>query len=356
MKLVNTMAAGLLLSSYAFAAPEVLEAWEGFSNPDVIASGFTHRLNQLPAEGAMTYNPRAWSGDYWAHKSGGINFRWNSSNPVSFNYQSPTRSALRGYDPKRIAALSPSEKWDIYIGRYDYPLKTEISKIVSPRAKDWEGICHGWAPASMNHNEPDAVDATNNDGIVVPFGSADIKALLSYYYATYTNTDGTTYAGLRCDFGRWVGGRKECNQDFNAGAFHIIMANTLGIKHEGFIADVDRYDEVWNQPIVAYRSQAASGYTRPSRNAARAAVWEIRIQTELFYTDESEPSYWPDFGTPNQKFDSKKYLYTLELNAAGEIVGGEWLSEERPDFAWAKPKVKEFSGIFARLPELLVNE
>lgn len=347
----------IAFSSAVIATPEsILEAWQGFSDPDVLASGFVHRLNQLPAEGAMVYNPKAWSGDYWPSSLGGINYRWNSNYPVSFNYQSPSLRALRGYDRTRIAALSPTEKFDIYVGRYDYPLKAEVAKTVSPQAKDWEGICHGWAPASVNHAEPDAVDATNDEGIVVPFGSSDVKALLSYYYATHTNTDGTTYAGLRCDFGRWTGGRKECDQDFNAGAFHIIITNLLGIKHQGFIADIDRWDEVWNQPIVAFRSQAISGYTRPSRGAAANAVWEVKIQTSIFYTDEGDNSFYPLFGTDGQKFATKTYTYTLELNASGDIVGGEWLSADRPDFAWKKPKVKQFTGLLERLPELLIND
>jgi Transglutaminase elicitor len=357
MNMVHTMALGFLLSASAFAETEsILEAWEGFSDPDVIASGFSHRLNQLPAEGAMKYNPKGWSGDYWANKAGGINLRWNTSSRQGFNLKSPSLNNLRSWSSEQIAALSASEKYDIFIGDYSYPLKSEVAKIVSPRAQEWEGICHGWAPASVNHAEPDPVNATNDDGIVIPFGSGDLKALLSYYYANFTDTDGTTFAGLRCNFGKWVGGAKECDQDFNAGAFHIIMTNKLGIKHEGFIADVDRYDEVWNQPILAYRSQAAGGYTKPSRNAARSAVWQIKINTELFYADESDPAFYPGFPSGGQQFASKKYSYNLELDAGGNIVGGEWLSEERPDFAWQKPRVEQFTGILNRLPELLIND
>lgn len=346
-----------LVSSFAFAEVDApTEAWQGISAPDVVAAGFTHRLNSLPAEGAMDYNPKAWSGDYWASNKGGINFRWNSNYPSPFNYSSPTLSALRSYDRARIAALSPSEKYDIFAGRYDYPLKNEVWKTVSPTAKDWEGICHGWAPASLHHPEPVAVNATNDDGIVIPFGSSDIKALLSYYYATKTDTDGTTYAGLRCDFGRWTGGRNECEQDLNAGAFHIIMSNLLGIKHQGFIADVDRYDEVWNQPVIGYRTRAISGYAKPSRTAARTAVWEIKMETQFYYTDESVNSTWTLWGTTGQKLVYRIYQYTLEIDSKGDIVGGEWITKDRPDFLWKKPKVKKFTGTLALLPELLILE
>lgn len=357
MKLQNVLLMNLIVSTVSYA--EVVgidEAWQGISAPEVVASGFTHRIDRIPYEGAINYNPIAWSGDYWASKLGGINYRWNSKTRTPFNYTSPSYKELRRYSRAKLEALSPAEKYDIYTGNYHYPLKAEVAKTVSPEAKDWEGICHGWAAASVHHAEPYAVDATNDQGITVPFGSSDIKALLSYYYAAKTDTDGTTYAGLRCNFGQWTGGRNECNQDLNAGAFHIIMGNLLGIKREGFIADLNRYDEVWNYPLVAYRTWATSGYQRASRTAARSAVWEIKMQTQVYYTAGTENDYWPVYDTDLQKFEVKDYSYTLEVDASGNIVGGEWISKERPDFIWKKPKVRNFEGTLSRLPELLLRE
>ncbi len=41
------------------------------------------------------------------------------------------------------------------------------------------------APASMYYEQPDPFVITNKDGIQIPFGSSDIKALLIYFVAEY---------------------------------------------------------------------------------------------------------------------------------------------------------------------------
>lgn len=346
---------GISLSTFA-ETEAIQEAWQGISDPSALETGFTHRFRSFPKEASIRYNPYAWSGSSWVSKKGGINFRWNSATPTPFYYQSPTLRELRRYRPENIMALSPTEKYDILMSRYDYPLKNEVMKTVSPEALDWEGICHGWAPASLNHPEPVPVYATNAEGITVTFASSDIKALLSYYYAAHTNTDGTTYAGLRCNFGRWVGGKNECEQDLNAGAFHIIIGNLIGLRQEGIAADLDRFDQIWNHPLVAYSTKAITKFRKPSKTAALTAVREVTMLTSVYYVDGGPDSFWPLFGTSGQVFNKVDYTYSLELDVSGNIVGGEWISQKRPDFLWRKPKVKKFTGLLEDLPSLLVLE
>lgn len=353
MRFVHPLAVGLLVTKAALAStPFIDEAWQGFSAPEIMHSGFTHKVNELPLSGAMNYNPVAWSGHYWPTKEGLINNRWSSSEYGRLNYKSPNKQTLFRMSQQQLAALAPSEKFDILFGNYHYPLKTEAQGYVSPRAEDWEGLCHGWAPASLNYSEPQPVTMRSVDGLDIPFGSADIKALLSYAYA-YDTTTVAPNVGLRCNFGRWTGGAKECDQDLNAGAFHIIMANKLGIMHEGFVADVDRFAEVWNQPVIAFRSQVLSGYMKPSRTASRAAMWEIKIGTQLWYVDESEPAWEPDYVTGKQKITKKDYVYRIEIDAAGFVVGGTWDSAERPDFIWTKGKLQQYPANLEGLEQLL---
>lgn len=257
--------------------------------------------------------------------------------------------------PELIATLAPSEKWDLYMGNYDYPVKKHAGTFASPGAADWAGICHGWAPASLNHNEPTPKVLTNADGVKIPFGSTDIKALVSYYYAYIDDSSDMAHqVGLRCFFGRWLGGARGCADDLNAGAFHIVTANMLGIRHEGFLSDVDRFKEVWNQPVVGYKTTILADNLKPEGSAARSAVKEMRVATEFFYIDESENLTWDVvFGTKEQIVSKKDLVYRLEINAAGQIVGGEWESDVRPDFLWNKSAVKEFKGVFSLLPNLL---
>jgi hypothetical protein len=344
-----------LLISIAHASTQSInEAWKGFSTPEIMASGFTHNMSKLPLEGTVKIGPRAWSGDYWPSRRGGINYRWNSAAKEGFDYESPSVAQVKKMSLAELATLAPTEKYDLYTGAYDYPMKALAKTATNRHAPDWAGICHGWAPATLNHNEPTPKVMTNPQGIQIPFGSSDIKALLSYYYAFHHKTEGSNQVGLRCFFGRWMGGARACEDDLNAGAFHIVISNMLGLRKEGFLADVDRYKEVWNQPIVAYKSKVLADNLSPSKSAAESTVKEMKIGTEFFYVDEIDNLTWDVVhGSKEQIISSRKYEYRVELDGQGNIVGGEWESDERPDFLWNKEKATEFSGILSHLPDLL---
>lgn len=356
MRLITTTLA-LSFSFGAFAnAPRITRAWKGFSDPDIMSSGFTHEVGALPMEGTMLGNhTRAWSGSYWPSRKGGVNIRWNTPEKKGFNYTSPTREQVATMSQADLAKLSATEKYDLFLGNYDYPLKEEAKGTASKSAKDWAGICHGWAPASLNHSEPLPKTMTNPDGIKIPFGSADIKGLLSYYYAFYYEAESTNQIGLKCFFGSWMGGARGCDEDLNAGAFHIIVANKFGLMKEGMLMDVDRYNEIWNQPVVGFKSRIIDAYMPLGKDAASNAVRQMRVATELFYTDESDENWNAVYGTKEQKIAKKDLEYALEIDRNGKIVGGYWISEVRPDFIWSKPKAPSFEGIFSRLPELLVD-
>lgn len=344
---------GLIFCYNSIAA--INEEWKGFSAPEIMDSGFTHSLEALPLEGSIFGNhTRGWSGHYWPSREGGVNIRWYTLEKEGFKYVSPTKSEVMSMTLDQRAGLAATEKYDLLLGRYDYPLKKEAKGTADKHAKDWAGICHGWAPASLHHEEPTPKILTNPDGIQIPFGSADIKALLSYYYAFYHETESTHQVGLRCYFGGWTGETmRACDEDLNAGAFHIIITNKLGLQKKGFLMDVERFNEVWNQPVVGFKSTILDAYLPPKKKAAKSAVREMRIATELFYTDESSPEWNVVYGTKNQVISKKELKYRIEIDAMGRIVGGEWESRERPDFFWYKEKANQFSGMFERLPELL---
>lgn len=56
----------------------------------------------------------------------------------------------------------------------------------------WLTICLQWAPASMFFKQPNPVTITSPDGIKVPFGSSDVKALLIYFTGTYDEAFSTS--------------------------------------------------------------------------------------------------------------------------------------------------------------------
>lgn len=47
-------------------------------------------------------------------------------------------------------------------------------------------------------DQPNNITLKNKDGIVIPFASSDVKALLTYFLAEY-NTVETPYLGQRCN-------------------------------------------------------------------------------------------------------------------------------------------------------------
>jgi hypothetical protein len=348
--ILGLLAVGL---SNIYASPAVIyESWSDLSDPLIMGKHFETRFSALPTLAQVTHKKKFWSGDYWPHKKGLINQRWHSKAPLSF--RSPSLAELKRMSQDEIASLSPAEKFDIFNSRYHYPLKNEVESNADYRAKEWEGICHGWAPASMNHDEPTPKSLYNNDGILIPFGSADIKGLLSYFYAYVHQVETTHQVGRRCFNGR-VNTSSDCQKDLNAGAFHIVMANKIALDNEGFIADLDRFKEVWNHPVVGYRTQILQEGRGSRINSAPGTVRTVRVKTNIHYIDETENYWYPVIGTRHQTVKSQEYQYVLEIDISGQIIGGEWRSTQRPDFLWLMRAPAYFSGEYMKL-SLLLND
>ncbi|HXH29380.1 MAG TPA: hypothetical protein VNJ01_01085 [Bacteriovoracaceae bacterium] len=348
MRYFNAVILNFALISAAVAAPLGIDhAWDGVSDPLIMSSKFERKFSKLPATGKAKDETKFWSGDYWALFLGNINYRWNAEYKTGFNLKSPSKQTAMSMSESQLASLAPSEKYDLLTGNYNYPVRNDVYNMSYPNAAEWEGICHGWAPAAMNHSEPMPKILTSVDGIKIPFGSSDIKALLSYYYAYKHEVDNTHQMGERC-----YGGR--CAEDLNAGAFHIVLANKIGLEGVGFIADVDRYWEVWNHPVHSYTTSVVEESSYPYRYSAHGTVKVLRVRTAMSYIDESVGNSWQAMlGTPAQVYKTKNYEYYLDINASNEIIGGEWISAERPDFLWLKAKPAKFVGILSRLGDLL---
>lgn len=344
---------GLWLTSGANASPnlEFDRAWMRISDP-LIMSANNRDFASLPLSGAVADPQKNWSSDYWARYKGGINYRWNAIRPSGFNLVSPTKQQAMTMSQSQLAALAPSEKWDIFIGRFDYPVKREIANYASPNRPKWEGICDGWAGAALNHDEPRPVVVTSPDGIQVPFGSSDIKGLLSWYYSRKW-AGGNSQMGRRC-YGTNSGTIDRCSHDMNAGAFHLVLTNRLGQDGKSFIADIDRNHEVWNHLAYNYRSSIRSANLPPGSTSAAGTVKRVRVRTVVNYVFLLTRNTWePVLGTSRQKLSSRTYEYYLDIDGRGRIIGGDWITTQRPDFLWLERKVSGFSGVFSRLGELL---
>jgi hypothetical protein len=178
-----------------------------------------------------------------------------------------------------------------------------------------------------------------------------VKALLSFYVGQVAEAP-TRFLGERCneDLTRRpaAGERPEC-RDTNAGAFHVVLANMIGLRKQGFVIDKTRDLQVWNQPVWSYEAQVEGESSEPSPGAAPGTVKEVTMSVGVTYGVEVQP-HWDALGDESAS-RTAEYSYRLELNAQGDIIGGEWLTSERPDFMWMQ-EVPEFDGYFAPLKKI----
>tara|TARA_Y100000780_G_scaffold226709_1_gene241301 strand:+ start:125097 stop:126500 length:1404 start_codon:yes stop_codon:yes gene_type:complete len=306
-----------------------------------------------------------------------------------FDLERPRRlKNLKNYSQEELDKLSPAEKYDAYMylatGKNNgFKLTRDVLNMTSPHSAYWEGICNGWSSAALEFKEPKPQSISAN-GVTINFGSSDLKALLSHYHAAITNNwatakkSNTGRVGNRCDtefpkeawfikdgveyYKKIENGKIVINKappecvDTNPGAFHIVMANLIGLQNQGFVAEVVRDSEVWNQPVYKYETKIISE-TDQVQYGTRGAVKQVEVETAMHYANDGGRMFWiadgsdDEFyawweqttGTANYRSDKKNLRYILDLDRNNNIIGGRWLSYERPDFLWLK-KQRGFLG------------
>jgi hypothetical protein len=354
------------------------ELFNGPNNPSnfnrIAGISLITHFDSLPAAGKLIDDRLSWSETYWPSNVGGIAYRWNSPDPQPFKYKMYTKAELQKMSFDEMGQLSPAELYDIANNDYNYTLTRRAFGLYSKHDLWWEGICHGWSQAASHYPEPAPVVVTNDAGIKVPFGSSDVKGLLAMHEAY--NYGGTyAFIGQRCRAVGKVPGEGdlrdtittepteevrnsiEC-KDVNAGAFHVVISNMIGILGKGFVADIDRYNDVWNQPLNGYSMKVVSEETVTAEDRAIGIERKLRINLNMVYGEELKyytetlaqagnlnfVSKWPVTMTPAQKFLSRNYDYVIELDGAGKVIGGQWFTETRPDFMWMYQRAKSFKN------------
>ncbi len=314
---------------------------------ELLAQDDSTNFIELPLRGDVRDQKKFWSGDFWPLKKGNINRRWNAHVRIGFNHRSPGLDELRTLTQDKIAELAPSEKYDLLMGHYDYPLRKEVnSSVANENAETWEGMCNGWAVASYLHVEPQPKTLTNPDGIQIPFGAEDIKGLLSYYYSYHHAPEVKAKVGESCD-------ARNCQDDVTAATFHLALANTIGMKKSALLMDLDRTRDVWNHPVVAFESEYR-GNAEIHDGVTPGTHSVIKIKTTVTYVDEELNQTWvPVIGTGNQLETVQIYQYWLHLDRDGMVIGGEWKSNERPDYLWTMNEAPAFEGNFVGLKDLI---
>ncbi len=322
----------LLLSALSLTALSPLanaKPWEPDSDPFTVNRNYSAFFAELPLSAQLPDSERPWSGPYWADKKGSIGLRWQSGErPWDYKVYSP--EAAKELKSDEIAKLSPAEKFDLLRGEYTFPILKDLQSITGKSKKLWYGICTGWAQASLHFDQPKPITLAGPNGQLIPFGSGDIKALASYYYAFPGEEDRVTARiGTRCDRGD---DKRDCKRDVNAGALHIMLANRLGLEKKGLFADMAKGIQVWQHPIYGFSSRAL-GERSPRKDASPLAVKEVHVKTTLNYAKETDATW-----EVNSIREKTRHLnYWLEIDADGQIVGGKYtliLGGRVPDYVW----------------------
>jgi len=372
---LTTLTLTLVTNVFGFSA------WNSKNKPELFEDNYERSFAKLDLKGQLSKRP--WSGNYWATHTGGINFRWNKKLKVAeeherFSYDIPNYDDLSSAGVP-VKFMSPAEKYDIFIGKKSFDLvkyersRTKVMKTVegseehdkSFEIPSWEGLCHAWAPATLAYDNIGPVTLKNIDGIEVQFGSSDVKALLTYHLHM-NRAPKTKFLGSRCrldfkelkeklekgeitqaDYDSQINSA-EC-ADTNAGAFHIVLTNQIADMDQGFVVDITRDAEVWNQAVYSYETRELSRKSGASEGAAPGTVEEVTVETKLTYIVEVYQRWDSEITPASLRTDTFKYR--LELNNKGNIIGGEWETEDRPDFIWKSTPAK-FQGYFAKLGEI----
>jgi hypothetical protein len=311
------------------------ESWDPQNDPSAfdLSHNYDYKLVDLPAQSTLKTLP--WSETYWPSRRGSINIRWNTPDQDGFNFTPTTLAQAKTMTPDQLKQLSPSEKYDLFMGHYDYPLWTEVKRYADPTADPYSGLCDGWSVAAVQYAEPNAVTLPNPDGILIPFGSSDVKALMTFasefHFRRHTIQAGISGTGM------------------NAGAMHVILANQIGLKQSGFVTERQPDNEDWNQPVYGYESQMLG-----SSVSNIPGAHGVLVHTVLHYTEDLDLSYFaPVTGTSN--FHSNKIVmdYVLDLDANENIIGGTWSTgSDRPGYFWNATNHLTFTGTMSGLNQI----
>jgi len=314
----------------------------------------------------------AWADTYWPSADGSHNNRWQGAS---------TKSPLEKYDaafnnsqgcatqPSEICGPGAKAAWDTYYTCAGPAAKWQSKSFqnagkmhdgIDNNGKDgvdecngsdgndgvatWWGTCHAWSPAALMEPEPQRPVTVNG----VEFTVGDIKALIQNAY----DSTSAVMLGGRCnaeEITHDVNGsaNAEC-ADVNAGSFHIILANFLGIAQLPLVEDRTQNFEVWNQPVLKYEvtKQAEISKTRANEcvgapasttwkyNTNAKKLYEVRIT--VTYLSESSASNTPHGFQYNTSTDD--YHYILELNTEGKVLGGRYCTDSansHVDFLWS---------------------
>lgn len=344
-----------------------------------------------------TLATRPWSDDYWPDTEGGIARRYKPGfmrhprwSPVGWvpknadwvwdvnasGAKDDLAQSVKNYaslTEEEIAVMSPAEKYDILLGDENFTFTKAIVQRVDDKKANkliasFSGICHGWTGAALTMPRPEKVfTAVNPHGKLVTFYPSDVRGLGSYLFAAAivnpSDRPEQKFNGNNCQtnfnakyttdsYNRILD--PKCN-DVNPAFFHLTLVNQIGVNQRAFIMDRKSQFAVDNQPVFAYKYTYYNPQTgRPVGSVDEAKVpldgrfdayndyrpkqgakFIVGVNLEVDYVAWVMPGMERTFTPADDKTSKWHTKYDLELNEAGDIIGGEWryIDSDRPN-AW----------------------
>jgi hypothetical protein len=314
-----------------------------------------------------------WADGHWHMNSGLIAARYADSGFHSRNGwrdrrnyidRNPLRQILKESNPAKrarsIDSLSPAEKYDLLVGDDQASLSDSLwieseRFLVNGTIKSWMGICEGSAAASVMYSEPKkSIILKSPSGVPIEFHVMDIKGLASLLWSNY-NVPGPI-AGSRCKThtprrdGNGVITDESCF-DTNPATVHLAALNFLGVRHVPFFINRYKAVEVWNSPVIGYEvryinlstgrhagnmsealtplSQVSDNKFSPYRSSQTASLLGVELILKVASGFTTERNRSSKLNVANMI-----YNYDLEIDSAGNVIGGEWRTDSHPDFIW----------------------
>lgn len=319
-------------------------------------ASYTQVFGQLPLAASLTKLP--WPSDSWTTVHGGAGFRWQLAADEELEDLEDLAPFVQ-YPigaPLDLAKLSPIEKLDILLGNSNWDLtKKERERTLGQKNSsgqlrseipEWEGIMHAWSIAALQFDPVGSVTMKAKDGRLLTFEKQDIYSLLSLY--VHEQAPRISLLASICheaELGAGAGAyafenekqslRARGCKKMDPATFHTVLTNQIGKLNEGFVMDRDYEGVISNNPVVAYESRLVE---EPGANSKGPRT--VRLRTVVFLTSELavNTSDQEDEAYP---YDIESYEYTLNLDAKGKIISGQWLASEDgefnisiPDFLW----------------------
>ncbi|MFY2508273.1 ricin-type beta-trefoil lectin domain protein [Vibrio pectenicida] len=323
--------------------------------------------NAAPDSKKLSVQP--WSDTYWPLYSGAAGWRYADRELYASDWQeyydfSYSIKPVDSYSSEQRHLLSPAEKYDLLVGDKSFTLTKRLWDSgkgyydSQGRVERWMGLCHGWAAAAYMLPRPEkSINVPDANGDMLKFYPSDIKALGTLLWAEAPFN--TRFIGGRCNIkdpakdenGRVI--EPDC-VDNNPASWHLAILNQIGITGRSMIMDATYDYQVWNQPILGYKVKYFNPQTNRTSNEpanvtiamedykkdkftkyrSSRAVSVVGVEMVVDYMVETNPTH-KDYDKPRLDGVSRvRYYYDLELDASGNVIGGEWYQNRHPDFLW----------------------